>query len=224
MQTTMYETLLQLPLFRGMSTDELSDVLKKVPFEFKTINAGETFIEEGSICSSFVLLISGSITATKSGTTEPFKLIETINAPFLIEPYSLFGAVNKNTHSYAAKTSANLFIIEKIHMYSELKKYDIFRMNLLNILSKKVQDMQASRWCITSSSLRDRIIMLIRNLSETHIGERHLKIRMETLAKILGETRLNISKELNRLETDGLFILKRSEIVIPSLELCEYGR
>lgn len=218
MQTTMYETLLQLPLFRGMSTDDLSEVLKKVPFEFKNINPGESFIEEGSSCEAFVMLISGSIVSSKSGLKEQFALFETINAPFLIEPYSMFGAVNKYTHSYVAKTPVTLFIIEKNYMYTELKKYDIFRMNLLNIISKKVQDLQFEHWNITGTSLRERMLMFVRNLSDTGTGERHIKIRMEVFAKILGETRLNVSKELNRLEDEGLIILKRSEVVIPDIE------
>lgn len=220
MQTTMYETLLQLPLFRGMSTDELSDVLKKVPFEFRNINPGETFIVEGDSCNSFIMLISGSMVSAKSGSKEPFTMYETIDAPYLIEPYSMFGAVNRFTHSYTSKTQVTILVIEKNYMYTELKKYDIFRMNLLNIISKKVQILQADRWDITETSLRERIIMFARNLSDTNTGERHIKIRMETFARILGETRLNVSKELNSLEDQGLVILKRSEVVIPNIEKC----
>ena len=42
-----------------------------------------------------------------------------------------------------------------------------------------------------------------------------MKIKMENLAQILNETRLNVSKVLNQMQDEGLLALHRGEIEIP---------
>ena len=45
-----------------------------------------------------------------------------------------------------------------------------------------------------------------------------LKIKMEDLASLIDETRINVSKVLNDLQEQGLVQLSRKEISIPALE------
>ena len=49
-------------------------------------------------------------------------------------------------------------------------------------------------------------------------GEKILKIKMEDLANLIDETRINVSKVLNDLQEQGLVQLSRKEISIPALE------
>ena len=45
-----------------------------------------------------------------------------------------------------------------------------------------------------------------------------IKIKMEDLASLIDETRINVSKVLNDLQEQGLVQLSRKEISIPALE------
>ena len=47
---------------------------------------------------------------------------------------------------------------------------------------------------------------------------------MNDLAVLMDATRLNISRELNALEADGLISLRRKEILVPALEKLEAGQ
>ena len=49
-------------------------------------------------------------------------------------------------------------------------------------------------------------------------GKKILKIKMEDLASLIDETRINVSKVLNDLQEQGLVQLSRKEIYIPALE------
>ena len=49
-------------------------------------------------------------------------------------------------------------------------------------------------------------------------GEKSVQIKMERLAGILCETRLNISKALNEMQDEGYIELHRKEIIVPSLK------
>ena len=47
----MYENLLQLPYFQGMSKDEITAILDKVTIEFFSYNDGETICRFGEECA-----------------------------------------------------------------------------------------------------------------------------------------------------------------------------
>ena len=49
------------------------------------------------------------------------------------------------------------------------------------------------------------------------IGQVEIAIKMTDLAIYIGETRLNTSRALNKLEEDGIIELNRSLIVIPEV-------
>ena len=47
---------------------------------------------------------------------------------------------------------------------------------------------------------------------------RSLYIKMEQLGREINESRLNISRELNAMNDEGIITLRRSEICFPALE------
>ena len=49
-------------------------------------------------------------------------------------------------------------------------------------------------------------------------GEKKLHIGMEDLSKLIGETRINVSKVLNDLREKDVIQLKRKEIYIPEMK------
>jgi predicted transcriptional regulator len=49
-------------------------------------------------------------------------------------------------------------------------------------------------------------------------GEKTLYIKMETLASLIAESRLNVSRELKKMHHDGLIQLTRGMIHVPALE------
>jgi predicted transcriptional regulator len=72
--------------------------------------------------------------------------------------------------------------------------------------------------------VEEKIIRLIRKTASKPSGEKVLKAKMEDLALVLEESRLNVSKALKNLNERGLVELKRKEIVIPALEHLVYNK
>ena len=144
--------------------------------------------------------------------------MEQIDAPYLIEPYSMFGRVGSYQRTYTAVTPCSFLMVDKQYIYTELGKYNICRMNLLNILSGRVQQLNSHIWSLDGMSLRERIIRFIKGLSDIQSGQKQLAIKMNDLATLMDATRLNVSKELNNMEADGKISLRRKEILIPALE------
>ena len=87
----MYESLLRLPYFQGMSKDEITSILDKVAFDFHKLSDGETICERGERCDKFIIITNGEATSRVDAPDDTYSLTEEICAPYAIEPYSLFG-------------------------------------------------------------------------------------------------------------------------------------
>ena len=214
----MYDTLLSLPLFQGMSQADFNSLLQKIRLDFVRYEAGSVIINSGDRCSSLAFLINGTVESSRQGMNGQFTFMEQIDAPYLIEPYSMFGRVGSYQRTYTAVTPCSFLMVDKQYIYTELGKYNICRMNLLNILSGRVQQLDSHIWSLDGMTLRERIIRFIKGLSDLQNGRKQLIIKMNDLATLMDATRLNVSRELNALEKDGIISLRRKEIFIPALE------
>lgn len=214
----MYDTLLSLPLFQGMSQVDFNSLLQKVRLDFVRYEEGSTIISAGERCKSFAFLINGSVESSRSGMDGNLIFMEQVDAPCLIEPYSMFGRAGSYQRTYTALTPCSFLMVDKQYIYTELGKYNICRMNLLNILSGRVQQLDSHMWTMEGMDLRGRITRFIKGLSDIQTGSKKLCVKMNDLATLMDATRLNVSRELNALEAEGLISLRRKEIFIPALE------
>lgn len=101
---------------------------------------------------------------------------------------------------------------------NDLFKYEIFRLNYMNIISNRAQTCYNRLWTEVPERLEARITDFILSHIERPSGEKILKIKMEELANAINDTRLSVSKALNGMQENGLLELHRGEIVIPDLE------
>lgn len=216
MELPIYDTLLSLPLFQGMSRTDFNSLLQKIRLDFVKFEDREIILSQGERCRSFVFLLSGTVESSRKGHNGAYTFTERIDAPCLIEPYSMFGLNGQYRRDYTAIGQCSMLMVDKQYVYTELGKYNICRMNLLNILSGRVQQLDGYIWSLDGMNLRERILRFIAGLSDYPYGEKRLQIKMNDLAVLMDTTRLNVSRELNAMQDDGLVVLKRSEILIPA--------
>lgn len=214
----MYENLLSLPYFQGMGKDDITAILDKVELEFTNHADKETLCNQGDECDKFIILTKGCIEAEACDKGNTYAITEEHKAPYAIEPYSIFGYNTKYKRRYTAKGECTTLVIEKKYFFSEFSKHNIFTLNLMNLVSRRAQVTQDSIWDLTPASIEGRIIAFVSQRSETTTGCKRLCIKMERLAEILCETRLNVSRALNSLQDRGLIVLNRKEIHIPEFK------
>lgn len=215
---TMYDTLLQLPLFQGLCKDDFTSIIEKVKFHFHNIKAGKEFLKQGETNNKLVFLLDGEIGSQLHHSNNNYILSEVHCAPFVIEPYSVFGMQTQYTATYKAVTDIKLLTIDKEYILSELNNYEIFRINYLNILSNRCQVLSRKLYDNQIGTLKEKFADFFLLRCTRSEGEKKLLITMEDLAKQINETRINVSKLLNELQNKQLIELKRKEIYIPAFE------
>lgn len=206
-----------MPLFQGLGEDEITKIVGKVKLHFQKFKAGSVIFKKGDLCNQLVFLLKGELMIESDDLSGNFVLKEFSDVPGLIELHSLFGINTNYAFNYIAESDVDLITVDKLFILSELDKYEIFRMNFRNIISNRVQQLQEKLWSSSSECLETKLVDFLINRCERPSGKKLLKIKMEDLALMIGETRLSVSKLLNNLEKDGLIILRRTEIEVPDL-------
>jgi CRP-like cAMP-binding protein len=214
----MYESLMCLPYFQGMSKDEITSILDKVKLLFGRHADGERIAAQGAPCNSLTLLVRGKLTSKCVSSDGRYTLTEEIATPFAFEPYSLFGLSPTYRSSYYANGECDTLTIEKSYLFDELSRYNIFLMNMMNLLCQRAQLKTSQIWNARQLPLPEKIAEFIAVRSESLEGSKTLQIKMDDLADILGETRINVSRALNLLQDNKLIELRRKEIHIPSFK------
>lgn len=78
---SMYEVLMQLPLFKGVSYDCISKMITSTPFHFLKYPQGEVVVQPEELCTHIKFVISGSVRVTTTNDDGRFKLQQTLKAP-----------------------------------------------------------------------------------------------------------------------------------------------
>lgn len=212
---SMFDTLLQLPLFQGMTLDDLTMIVEKTKMHFEKRKQGELIEQAGTTCNHFTFILRGEVEVTTVSPDGMYAFTEYFNSPYLIELQSLFGLHTMYVSTVRAVGEVATVRIDKPTIAQVLFNYEIFRMNYQNIISGRAQSLQRRLWVTPSGNLRERMTLFFLIHLERPSGRKIVKIKMENLAQILNETRLNVSKVLNQMQDEGLLALHRGEIEIP---------
>ncbi|MGL4851547.1 MAG: Crp/Fnr family transcriptional regulator [Phocaeicola sp.] len=214
----MYDTLLQLPLFQGFCKNDFTQVLEKVRFHFRKYKADEQVVNQGEACNDLIFLLSGEVNCLTADENNRFSIEERLVSPTVLEPHSIFGMNTTYTASYKAHTDISVVTISKSYLLTELSTYEIFRMNYYNILSNRVQVAYGKLWSNLTGTTLNRIAFFLSQRMLLTSGEKRICIKMDDLATLIDDTRINVSKALNELQEKGIVKLSRKEILIPSFE------
>ncbi|MBQ8047694.1 MAG: Crp/Fnr family transcriptional regulator [Prevotella sp.] len=216
----IYDRLLSLPLFQGLSYADLSAIVETTRFDFKSYGIGEFITRADTSCTHLYLLMSGEAEVSTQSDDHSYRLSETISGPLLIEPERLFGLTPYYSRSFMARSECRVLSIEKQAVLRLCADHLIVRINLLNIMATLSQRQQRQPWRQAPKTLAERIVRFVEQHALRPAGHKVLHIKMERLAEELNDSRLDISSALHELDRRGLVILSRGVIDFPAFEDC----
>lgn len=172
MQTELQEHLLELPLFQGMSRNDLEQIVSETKFRQISFAKGKIFVHEGDACSKLFFLVKGSVSTTCHADDRSYSITETLTAPNILQPERIFGLTQRYTRTFAAGTNCDLICIGKKEVMLLSDKYEIFRLNLLNIICTQLQRANRQPWRPKAKDIRHKIIKFIETRSLRPAGEK----------------------------------------------------
>ena len=218
-----FDLLLQLPLFQGMSRDDLTEVVAHTKMDFSKKSAGHVVAHTDTPCQQLIFILKGDINVTTTAIDRHYSVSETLHAPLALQPERLFGLQQQYSHTYTTAAPCQLLTISKTDIMQLSSRFLIFRINLLNIIATQVQKAEQQRWHRQPEALTLRIATFLKQHCLYPAGEKTFHIRMNDLARELNDSRLNISHALNAMQAQGLLTLKRGVILIPQIEKIKHN-
>ncbi len=219
MELTMFERIQLLPLFQGLSIRQLQQIFEKIKLDFCQNKERETIVVRGERHNQLVYVLSGRYSAEYVSVSGKFRFQEQLEAPALLEPEGIFGYNQDYLRTYKFITTGSTFLIEKNVFKNYLINFDVVRTNMLNLLSTHIQKSQQQTWNLKQNgTIEKKIIRFFCLHSTVMSGYKMVKVKMEDLADMLGESRSNVSRGLNNLQDQNILELKRMGIIMNSLE------
>lgn len=136
---SMYETIMDLPLFKGTSHVQISDFLEFTHLNFLRYEENELIVKGGTPCHDLVFLLSGSASVEVPVLNGQATVHIILGLGSVIGANHLFGMHTDYPDDVRALETTSVMQIMK-HQYLELLKTDnIYLINYLNYLSYRAQ-------------------------------------------------------------------------------------
>ena len=128
---SIYDSILQIPLFRGLSIDSFNEIIEKYKFEFLSYNKDSVIISAGEECDSFKFVISGSVKSELTSEKVKIKLYETISAPNDIVSNCAMGNNFYPVSVVACCDNTGILKIDKQSFLSIMQEHRVILLNYL---------------------------------------------------------------------------------------------
>ena len=207
----LYLRVTALPLLQGISAEDILHMQERGALRIVSMEPEEgDIIQHGQHCRTLTMLMEGTLSCTTNG--EDWTLVEEIHAPAIIEEEALWSLSQTYNHTYCPKSEGHLLVIDRRHMMQTMLHNDIFRINLLTRMSTRLERNYHNIQQPPPDSIAQKIERFVKDISCTTTWPKRMRIKMTTLAGIMGETRLQVSKALRQMEAEGQVTLAREQI------------
>jgi len=135
----MYDQVMLLPIFQGISRDQLTAILEKVHFHFAKYKGGEEIVAVGRDFSEAMFLLSGEVRVETAHLNGRIHVSQYFHAPHTLSFYHLFGADIRHQEGIYATGDVGIMSMSKSDFLLALRSNEILLINVLNILSSRTQ-------------------------------------------------------------------------------------
>ncbi|MDD2961261.1 MAG: Crp/Fnr family transcriptional regulator [Muribaculaceae bacterium] len=216
---SMYEVIMDLPLFQGVSRDKVSELIEKTRFHFLKYKEGEVIAEAGDLCQHIRFIISGSVRLEFSSINKSVTLSEVLYSPNVIGADYLFGRDTIYPFTAYSASDCGILQIEKSDYIRILQSDKVFLFNLLNTLSRNSQKSVQGILALSTGSLAERLAFFIVSLTQRGGKEIKLAYVQKDLCTLLGVQRSSLISTLTSLKVSGTIEFTQSEILVKDREL-----
>ena len=208
---------MQLPLFHGVSAQQLSALVEKMPFHFLKFNDGERIIDEGDTCTHVRFVVSGKVRVSMRFTNLKVTIEQTLEAPNVLGPYYLFGLDTSYPFNVTAEGECGIMQLRKSDYVNIVQADKVFLFNILNYLSRNSQRFTAGVLAMKQGSVTERIALIVSILTTQLSSDITISFLQKDLCTLLGTQRTTLIHALDILKDEGIIDYTTTQITILNL-------
>lgn len=204
-------------LFQKITEAEVARILNCSKSVIKNYPEGNYVFAQDEIPTKLFLLLEGKVQICKDFRNGKRDIL------YLVEPGNVFGEIflfgDKKHYWYDALAVSNVKVLELpwdffYHFCSNAcEHHKQLTQNMLEILSESNFEITRKLHIVTTASLRERIAIWLWDAADSR-GVTELKMNREQLADFLGVARPSLSRELMRMQKEGILEVSKKTITI----------
>ena len=202
-------------LFDGIKDEQLADAIKLLNGRIKKVIKDDYIVQLGGTIQYAGLLLKGKIESSFQNENFDQITLHTFTGGYLFgEGLVINHAKNSPVQVRAVEDSVVLFIdLEMIYAAADKSPIrNILARNLIKSLAKKNLILNQKVRILSQKSLRDRIFIYLRTLPKDKDGYVRIPFTQTALAEYLGVNRSALSRELGRMQNEGLLVIDGKKI------------
>lgn len=200
---SIYDTLLELPLFHGASRERLSEIVGAIKFHFLRYSPGDVIFEAAENCTHIRFILSGRVWLSISAENKGFEVLQTIAGPDVLQPDFLYGRTTSYPSEAVAQTAVGILQIEKADYLRILTMDKVFLINYLNYLSMNAQK-SLYVMELPGAGVARRLSFLVRALTQPGAKDVEIKSHGTSFEEMFGTDATSLRDALQQLEANDI--------------------
>jgi CRP-like cAMP-binding protein len=210
------EILNKTDLFKDIESPE--KLFAQSDWEYKHFTSGESIASTFDDCINFSIVVYGSAEIQNIYPSGKISSLKKISAMELFGESIIPGRIHSYPSDIIALEKTEVLFIRKTAILKAVKTDDALLENYIGLLSSKLLMMNEKIKMLSLETLRKKISWF---LIEMHNKQNSLELKIpynqEELANALGSQRPSISREMSRMQKDGLIEYHRRKVTIKNL-------
>ncbi len=221
---TPLQTLQKVPLFADLSDTELKFLAQRaVPRQF---SPGELIFSEGEPCAGLWVIESGRVRIFKSSPSGREQVLAIETPGNSVAELPVFDGGNYPASAAAVDQDTTVLFVSKQEFHSLCLVHPKVALKVLRVVGKRLRMLVAIIEELSFTTVRSRLISLLLRLArqgpKTAAGvEIQLPASNQELAAQIGTVRELVSRNMSRLQAEGLIRIEGRSVIIPDLPALE---
>jgi len=200
----MYQQMMQLPLFQGVSTEKITALVEKLPFHFLKFRNGEQIFAAGDPCTHIKFIVSGQVRLEIPCSHLRVSFMQTLSTPHVLAAEYLFGRETAYPYTAVAQGLCGILQLRKSDYIKMVSSDKVFLFNILNYLSSGSQRYLSMPLSVKDGTVGERLSMLIDALTVSGATDLVMKFKQKDLCTLLGTQRTTLVSTLSKMAEDGI--------------------
>jgi CRP/FNR family cyclic AMP-dependent transcriptional regulator len=215
------QTLARVPIFSGLSEDELGFLVQRIVR--RHFSPGELVFNEGDTCSGMYVVVSGRVRIYKSSTTGREHVLSFEGPGSSIAELPVFDGGNYPASATAVDQSSLLFI-SKQDFHALCLAHPQVALKVLQVVGARLRRLVGIIEELSFTTVRHRLASLLLRLAHnegqktTEGVEVKLPANNQELASQIGTVRELVSRNLSRLQAEGIVKIEGRTVTICDLK------
>ena len=194
--TALVNNLQKMTIFAGFSEQEITSIMRRVPYTVRTCRAGYTIARAGDELNDILLLLNGKVHASLEHEENDI-LVDVIDYPYILAPAWMYTTEGRHPVTVTSDTPCTLMWVDGQAFKDELQRNDKLMMNFIRVLSDRIEFLTQRVHEFSLQSLRERVLSYLYKRED---GVKELGL----MAKLMGVARQSLSRVITELKKDKL--------------------